>query len=432
MIVPLRAFLFHHRLPVWGLLASTGLSALGNSVVLVAVPWLVLQRTGSASLTGAVAAAAFAPLVLSALFGGALIDRWGRRRSSIVADLLSAAAVAALPLLDLVVGLELVPLVLLVAAGAVFDGPGEAAREAMRPDVATRAGWPLDRVNARSEATEGLADLAGPAVAGLLVVAIGPLPTLWITAGLLAAAALATTVLIRPRPGNGPQAPTRPPALRKSYGSAVREGLRAVWGDPTLRGVGVLGMAVVAATAPLTVVILPAHLRESGGAGGLGGVLAALAAGGIIGALATPAVLTRITRRQLVLTALLGTVAALLGLATVPGVGGTIAVAACAGLFGGPLSPVLAVVVQERTPEPLRARVIGTTTSLALAAAPPALIAAGLLVDVVGVGATFAVSAAGCLLATAYAAWHRGLGDLQPPHPGVRTVVSATSPAGAR
>ncbi len=436
MTVPIRLALFRSSVSAWGLLAATWLSTLGNAVVMVAVPWLVLQRTGSAALTGIVAAAAFAPLVLAALFGGALVDRWGRRRASIAADLLSAAAVAALPLLDLVVGLELVPLVVLVALGAIFDGPGEAAREAMRPDVAARAGWPLGRVNSRAEAIEGLADLTGPAVAGLLVVAVGPMSTLWLTAGLLVAAALATTVMVRAqslevsaahRPGS--PATTNP---RETYRSAVRAGLRAVWDDPTLRGSGILAMAIVAVTAPLTVVVLPAHLRMIGGASGLGVVPAALAAGGIAGALATPALLRRTTRRRVLLTSLLGIAASLLAFTAASGVAQTAVVAALLGLLAGPLNPVLAVLIQERTPEPLRARVIGTTTSLALAAAPPAFLAAGLLVQVLGLSAAFTLCAVGALLAAAYCGWAPGLRDLRPPGPAPLCATPTTSAAGAR
>jgi hypothetical protein len=58
-----------------GLLASTTLSNTGNAIVAVAVPWLVLERTGSATAAGLAGAAAILPVALSALFGGALPAR---------------------------------------------------------------------------------------------------------------------------------------------------------------------------------------------------------------------------------------------------------------------------------------------------------------------------------------------------------------------
>ena len=153
-------------IPLVGVLASTAMSVTANSVVAIAVPWLVLERTGSAALAGLAGAAAIAPIVFSAVFGGALIDRIGKKRCSIIADTLSALAVAAIPVADLTIGLGMGLLLALVALGAVFDSPGAAAREAVRPDVARRAGVPLARVNAWGEAAEGIGYLAGPGCPG--------------------------------------------------------------------------------------------------------------------------------------------------------------------------------------------------------------------------------------------------------------------------
>ena len=108
-------------------------------------------------MTAPVGSVALAAAVPARVAGGPLIDRWGRRRIAAGADLLSAAAVAALPLLDATVGLTLAATLALVGVGAVFDGPGAAAREAARPDVAAVSGTPLPTVNARGEATEQLA-----------------------------------------------------------------------------------------------------------------------------------------------------------------------------------------------------------------------------------------------------------------------------------
>ncbi len=125
---------------MFGFLAATGLSVAANAMVAVVVPWLVLTRTDSPAQAGLVGAVALAAAVPALLLGGPLIDRWGRRRVSVSADLLSAAAVAALPVLDAVVGLTLITTLALVGLGALFDGPGAAARESARPDVAVHTG----------------------------------------------------------------------------------------------------------------------------------------------------------------------------------------------------------------------------------------------------------------------------------------------------
>ena len=63
----------------------------------VAIPWYVLETTGSATLTGVVAALTFAPTVLATFFGGGIVDRLGFRRTSILADVASGVTTAADP-----------------------------------------------------------------------------------------------------------------------------------------------------------------------------------------------------------------------------------------------------------------------------------------------------------------------------------------------
>ena len=75
------------RGPLFALLAANAVSMSGNVAALVAIPWFVLQTTGSPARTGIVAAAGLVPIVLSGFIGGALVDRLGYRKASIVADL---------------------------------------------------------------------------------------------------------------------------------------------------------------------------------------------------------------------------------------------------------------------------------------------------------------------------------------------------------
>ena len=150
------------------------LSALGNGVAFVVFPWLVLQRTGSAAAAGVVAAATAVPAIVTSLFAGTVIDVVGVRWTSIVSDLVSLVAVAAVPLLDQSVGLSLWALVALAALGALIDPAGVTAREVALPRLATVAHVSLDRANAVHEAVWGLALLIGPGVGGLLLATIGP------------------------------------------------------------------------------------------------------------------------------------------------------------------------------------------------------------------------------------------------------------------
>lgn len=76
------------------------MSGLGNGVAIVALPWLALELTGKATAAGLVTTATALPLVVSSLFSGTLVDLLGRRATAIGSDVLSAATVAAIPVLS--------------------------------------------------------------------------------------------------------------------------------------------------------------------------------------------------------------------------------------------------------------------------------------------------------------------------------------------
>jgi MFS family permease len=394
-------------LPLIGVLAATALSVTANSVVAIAVPWLVLEQTGSAALAGLAGAAAIAPIVFSAVFGGALIDRIGRKRCSLIADALSASAVAAIPIADLSIGLGIGLLLALVALGAVFDSPGAAAREALRPDVARRAGQPLARVNSWAEAAEGTGYLAGPALAGLLLLLVGGFGTLWTSVVLFALAAVVTALLV---PAHLSPSPRGDPYLR-----SVREGLLYVLRDRTLRAVTLTAAVVWVFVLPFETVVLNAFLQETGQVAAFGAILAGYAGGGIAGALGYGSLAHRVPTRAALIGAL-----ALAGLflgafALLPGVAVMVVLAVAAGIVTGPINPVCALIVQSRTPERLRGRVIGSYTALALAAGPLGLLAFGPLVDAYGPAVGFLLIGGGCLLAAVVAGASSGLRGLGRP-----------------
>jgi len=383
-----------HRGDVLLLESATFLSGVGNGITSVALPWLVLERTGSAAMAGVVAAATAVPLVLVALVSGTVVDLVGRRLTAIVSDLLSAASVLLIPLFDVLGGLSVGVLVVLAVLGALFDPAGSSARESMLPEAAGRARWTLDRANGIHETVFGLAYLVGPGVGGLLIALWGASSAL-IGTGVAFLLAAVSVVPLRALPGSGrPPRETRPAGLW--HGTA--EGLRFIVRDPLLLPLTVFVALIVALYYPVEGVILPVHFTSLGAPERLGTVLMVMSGGIVVGTLAYERLVRWTSRRRLWSICMIGATLSLVWMAFLPGFGQLLAAGALSGIFWGPVGPLFNHAMQLRTPHRLRGRVVGTTNSAAMAAGPAGFVAVGFLVEGVGTRPAFIGLAIGLLV----------------------------------
>lgn len=377
------------RRPVYLILFATLAAAAGNGISLIAFPWLVLQHSGSASDASIVAGAASLPLLFSTLIAGTAVDYLGRRRISIMSDALSAATVAAVPLVALSFGQHRVSvgvLAVLAGLGAVFDPAGITARESMLPEAAGRAGWTLDRINGVYEALFNVAYIVGPGLGGLLIALIGGVNTMWVTAAAFALSILAVSVLRLPGAGPPPERPEGP-------WSGMLDGLRFVWNLKVLRTLALIDLAMTGLYLPLESVLFPKYFTDRNQPSHLGWVLMALSIGGLAGALAYPLLVRLMSRRATLLlaTLTLGVCTALISL--LPPLPVILLLCAVVGLVYGPIAPIYNYVMQTKSPPRLRGRVVGVMTSLAYAAGPLGLMLAGPLTDAAGLRTTFLVLA---------------------------------------
>ena len=148
----------------------------------LAIPWFVLQTTGSAVQTGVVAFFSVAPIVLATVFGGTLVDRIGYKRVSVWADFASGFTILLIPLLHTTIGLAFWQLLLLVFLGNLLDAPGRSARQAMLPELAKSAGMSLDRATGTAQAISRGTGMIGAPLAGLLIAATSAIDVLWLDA----------------------------------------------------------------------------------------------------------------------------------------------------------------------------------------------------------------------------------------------------------
>jgi H+ antiporter protein len=375
------------RGPAFLVLFATLTACAGDGISIVAFPWLVLQREGSAGQASIVAGATTLPLLFSTLLAGTAVDYFGRRRVSMIADALSGAAVAAVPVVAWAYGTGAVNVAVLAALGAcaaAFDPAGITARQSMLPEAAARAGWSLDRVNSIYEAILNLAFMVGPGIGGLMIATVGGITTMWITAGAFALSILAIAVLRLEGVGK-PLHATRPEGLR----SGIAEGLRFVWNLRVLRTLALIDLVVTALYLPMESVLFPKYFSDRHQPGALGTVLMALSLGGLIGALGYVSLAKRVQRRTIMLAAVLtlGVAAAIIAL--LPPLPVILVLCALIGVVYGPIQPIYNYVMQTRAPQHLRGRVTGVMTSLAYGAGPLGLLLAGPLTDAAGLHVAF-------------------------------------------
>ncbi len=147
-------------------------SLMGDGIFMVAMAWQVYALSNAPTALALVGIAMTVPTIAFLLLGGVVSDRADRRRVMLAADVARGIAVGLLAILSLsgvLVLWHVVALVALYGAGAAFFGP---AFDAIVPDVLPAAELP--QANALDQFVRPVAlRLAGPAVGGLVIDAVG-------------------------------------------------------------------------------------------------------------------------------------------------------------------------------------------------------------------------------------------------------------------
>ncbi|MDT9689299.1 MFS transporter [Streptomyces sp. P9(2023)] len=373
------------RAPLATVLAANAISVTGNSLTLIGVPWFALDTTGSPGKAGLVAFCAAVPVVVSAIVGGPVIDRIGRRRISVASDLVCALALAAIPLLHRAGLLEFWMLCALMAVTGLFHAPGETARSVLIPDLAAHAGTPLARAASLYDAVSRGARMTGAALAGVLVTFLGADTVLYLDAVTFGLSALLILVGLRGLPAAAPR-PDPPPFSLTAYRAELREGYTFVLRSRLILGIVLMVMVTNGLSQGWSSVLLPVHARENlGGPAALGLVVSVFGGCALLGALAYGVVGHRFPRRAVLTGGFLLCGAPPFAVAALSDTTMPLLVTAAAGGFGaGVLNPILATVMYEVVPDELRSRVSGVTTAGVLLATPLGGLAAGQLVERTG------------------------------------------------
>ena len=366
---------------MWLLQSANLLGSTANSMAFIAIPWLILELTGSATSTGLIVGISYVPVIVMAPLAGVLIDRWGRREVSILSDILSALSVAMIPLFAWTLGLG--PGLILFAAllGAVFDPAGYTARKTLIQPVSTMTGIRLERTNALHEALFAFGFSIGPAVAAVSIGLIGTINTFLVIAVLSLLAAGFIAVLGSIKDGMSSGGETEP---GRWWVEALR-GFRELATDRALLVLTLFFVVVDLVYMPSEVVILPAYFQGVDNPIGLGLVISAMATGGIVGSYLFDPLSTRLSNRAIVTGAMILSSSGLFGLAFFPPVWAMVLAGVLVGLCWGPMGPLINTLVQTRVPEAVQGRVFGAQMALFSAGPPLGMMVVGALVDQWGV-----------------------------------------------
>ena len=251
------------------------LGTIGIQMQGVAVGWEVYERTGAPLALGLVGLVQVIPLVLLFLPVGHVVDRFDRRRVLMFAEAGLGLAAVGLAVVSLLHGPLAMMYLLLFVTGAARTFQG-AAKSALLPEIVT-AGSFQNAVTWNSGGWQ-MADVAGPALGGLLLAVTGGAVAVYL---LHAAAALGFVVLLL---GVVPDGSHRPQPVA-SVG-ALLDGVRYVRRSQVLLGAITLDLFAVLFGG--AVALLPVYAKDilHVGPAGLGWLFASQSMGAVLMALA--------------------------------------------------------------------------------------------------------------------------------------------------
>ena len=380
-------------------------SVISGSMTFIAIPWIALEITGSATSAGLVVAITAIPTLLLAPFLGSFIDKVGRRRTAILAEF--AAGFISL-LIPIVSGLWQLTIPALIAIGILKAGVspgGSTARKSLIPDVAKPAQMTLDRANSIHEGLFASGFAVGPALATFLIASIGSSNTFFVVAGFAALSGL-FSLFIRVEEQHDEV---------KEDGNLfvfAMQGFKVLFSNPAIFIMMSAIMALAVIYLPTEMVVLPAYYNALGDPEGLGTAISAAAFASVFGALGFEWIHKRLSYANILRIGILGIGLSMLPMSQLPPQWAMVTFFFTLGLAWGPLLPLLNTVIQERIPADKRGRVFALEMTVWNAGPLISMVAVGSAVDAFGVGGVYTVLAIGVLIAGLFVSFNKYIKQL--------------------
>jgi MFS family permease len=366
-----------------------GASAVGDRIVTVALTFAVLG-IGSVKDLGLVLAAQSVPLVLFILIGGVWADRLPRRLVMLVSDFVRALAQGATAVLLITGSAHIWQLVILQALYGAAEAFFIPASQALLPEIV--GSDDLQRANALIAISQNVANIGGPAVAGVLVATLGSGWGLAIDAATFLASAASLSLMRVQR---------TVPAPRSGALSELREGWRAVR-SRTWLWASILEFMVSNAVvfSPYMVLGPEVARRHLGGAAAWAAISSAAGIGAVIGGTFGLRWRPRFPLRAMFVTSVIGTTPMLILLGAAAPLAALLAASILSGMSISFFNLVWFTVVQQRISAEELSRVVSWDALGSYVINPIGFAAVGPIAIALGIGTTLYGGAALGLLAT--------------------------------
>jgi len=272
---PRSVFANSHFRNLW---LGAAVSALGDQFYLVALPWLVLQLTGSNLAVGTVLMCAAIPRAILMLGGGAVSDRIAPRRIMLATVSTRTIFVGAVGVLAWFHIIQLWHLYVLGLAFGVADAFGVPAFQAQLPQLVEREQLPS--ANASFQSVYQISMMVGPAPAGIVIKAFGAAWAFLIDA-------FSFLVILVPIHGLPRTTPApKPRAEGKHFGHDILEGLHYVWRDSAMRALLIVMTGVnLCVSGPIIVGLAALAKFRFGTPTAFGVLISAWSGGALVGSL---------------------------------------------------------------------------------------------------------------------------------------------------
>lgn len=353
---------------------------LGGSMVFMLLPWTAINLSHSSLTAGIIISLSNIPGLLLSPVMGSFIDRFGRRRSAVLMQFLPIITSVAFPLAAGAGWMTLSTLLVLAIARGLFGGSPMSARKALLPDTVAGTKISLERANGLHESIAAGGFAIGPALASVLISAVGTYNTFWVVGAFEALSGLITMAVVVTE-----HIEKHADDEKGNWVQYLFTGFKVIGQVPSVMILLATFTMLSTVYLPTEMVVLPNYYAGIHDAKTMGFLLFDMAIFTMVGSFLFEAVAKRLSFSTIMRLAILGVAVAMIPMALLPANWVMFVAGAVLGLCWGPLPPLVNTVVQRKVRPSQRGRVFSLEMTIWTAGPMVSMSLVGWGVDALGV-----------------------------------------------